>query len=270
MGLKDIPYFDSAAYKARTVQLAEGHPNGAYELRRREVTKRQQKTAGTAKIICSTILLPFTGGLSGIGLVLGIRQRSIASRKLNSIQSTMKEHDIPMSELRTRDKVLPIVTTAGVAIISLGMLHGLEGLASAGAASAAQHGVGPAGAFATSGVEKTVEVATADPGSFVAGLVHGAETQAGQVGAVFDHANGISSALGDVGAAQSFDVTATPQAFIDGNEFAKHALPVLERNAVVLAAADISDACAQQTVNDQLKIELREEAQSDEKRARQE
>jgi hypothetical protein len=251
MGVKDLLHFNGDDYATHLSKFSTDGDEATRELQAREIMKRRQKASGVAKMFCSGALLPFTGGLSGIGIVLGARQRSVASQKLKVIHQTMSDHEISLPAHRKRDVLIPVATAAAISAASLGLLQGLEGVAEAGIEAGLKNGVCPTSDFA-SGKLDMARGAANDPGAFFRGVGYGAETHVEQLGAAAHPAAPDLPALPSTEAPQqtamerlaverAFDAHAVPQAFIDGNEAGKTLLPTVERAAVVFVLAETAE-----------------------------
>lgn len=94
----------------------------------------------------------------------------------------MTDHDVPFHVEQLRDKVIPIVVTIIAAAASLGIGFGMEELFQAQLAEVAAQGVTFA---AHAGVDATVDSAASNPDVFGQGFLHGVQTQADQLMAVF-------------------------------------------------------------------------------------
>jgi len=115
---------DEPVYKARMEQYVS---NGqTKELPLREICKRRQITSANVRLVCSTILLIPTGGVTSVGVLLAIWRRRKAQKKYNIIVATMQKHDIKMPKRRKRDRAVPIAVTIGVYMATLGMVWGLD------------------------------------------------------------------------------------------------------------------------------------------------
>jgi hypothetical protein len=115
---------DEPVYKARMEQYVS---NGqTKELPHREICKRMQITSANVRLVCNTVLLIPTGGVTSVGVLLAIWRRRKAQKKYNIIVATMKQHDIKMPKRRKLDRALPIAVTIGVYMATLGMVWGLD------------------------------------------------------------------------------------------------------------------------------------------------
>ena len=115
---------EEPVYKARMEQYAS---NGqTKELSLHEICKRRQITSANARLVCSTVLLIPTGGVTSVGVLLAIWRRRKAQKKYNIIVATMRKHNIKMPKRHKRDRAVPIAVTVGVYMATLGIVWGLD------------------------------------------------------------------------------------------------------------------------------------------------
>jgi hypothetical protein len=86
---------EEPVYKARMEQYAS---NGqTKELSLHEICKRRQITSANARLVCSTVLLIPTGGVTSVGVLLAIWRRRKAQKKYNILDHVLCEAALYMT-----------------------------------------------------------------------------------------------------------------------------------------------------------------------------
>jgi len=250
MGFKDIFHFDEQAYKQKIETLAQ---NGQYvDLARREINKRRRIYSSKVKLVCTAVLLFPTAGATGFGLVLSLRQGSVANKKYEAITSAMKRYNIRLPIPRKRDKAIPLVMNIAIYSLTLGLLFGLEELGIFAASGMGEVGIVPTSDIVgTSHIDQGLQMIS-DPSVFIHGAAHGAETQIGDIhAAISPHETVLNESIK---MAQPISTTTTQ--YLSGETAGYTVMPIIEKFALV----NVASAAMEQAAKTETQFQIRRKA----------
>jgi hypothetical protein len=162
---------DEPVYKTRMERYASSCQNK--ELQLREIGKRRQITSAKTRLVCSSILLVPTGGITIVGIALAIWRRRKAQKKYNIIVATMKKHDIEKPKPRKVDRAVPIAMTIVVYMATFGIVWGLDHVFSEAMMYMMPCGYVPLDDVVNVSGTEAASQFIASPDLFVQGMVHG-------------------------------------------------------------------------------------------------
>lgn len=183
----------------------------------------------------------FTMGATLVSSSIGGRQLYIACHKLQAIQEMMRTSSIPFHMETKRDVVVPVVAAFIGLGIGLGVDLGVDGITNAGSSGAMANGISFA-PVATGG--QTVAAAAAHPAEFLAGALHGGQTEVIQATSVFGPGDLVSnSAYATIETA----IPATSGAsFIDGAELGHEMAASMESHGASIASQQAAQVALEQ------------------------
>jgi hypothetical protein len=219
---------DGPVYKAKMEQYAS---NGqTEELSHREILKRRQITSAKVRLVCSTILLVPTGGMTSVGVLLAIWRRRKAQKKYNIIVATMQKHDIKMPKRRKRDRAIPIAVNIGVYMATFGIVWGPDHVFSEAAMYMMPYGYVPIDDVVNVSGTEAAQQFIASPDLFVQGMVHGgAGTLDFTCAAATQNMNGVINDL-----ASNATPWGAPLAYVAGEEVGSSAVMEVIRKVASL------------------------------------
>jgi hypothetical protein len=172
---------DKPDYEARMEQYAS--KGQTRELSLREISKRRQMTSAKIRLVCSSVLLLPTGGITVVGILLAGWRRNKAKTKYEIIVATMQKHGIKMPLHRKRDWIVPLSVNIAVYTITFGMIWGLDHVFSEAAIYMAPYGYVPIDDVVNVSGTAAAEQFIMSPDLFVQGVLHGGTGAAEFMGA---------------------------------------------------------------------------------------
>jgi hypothetical protein len=175
MGFHDMFHFDEAKYKIKVHNFDKAR--SYQELASRERAKRRRLVSTKARIWVTIGLLLPTGGATGFGLFMAMRQRNVAKKKYKHIVAAMHAHghDLPVPKMS--DTVVPILITLTIYTLTLGLLYGLDEFGEYASQEILNSGMQTTGNIVSDTVTSEGAQFISDPTTFAHGFAHGAEAQ---------------------------------------------------------------------------------------------
>jgi hypothetical protein len=210
------------------------------ELATREINKRRRIYSSKVKLVCTSVLLFPTAGATAFGLVLALRQRSVAKKKYEAITSAMNRYNMRLPTPRKRDKAIPLVVNIAVYSLTLGLLWGFEELGLFAANGMSEVGITlSSDLVGTSHIDQAMQMIS-DPSAFAHGVTHGAEAQVGDVhAAISPHETVLNESIK---MAQPISTTTTQ--YLSGGTAGYAVMPVVEKFALVNVASGAMERMA--------------------------
>jgi hypothetical protein len=175
MGFYDMFHFNEAKYEIKVHNFDKAR--SYQELASRERAKRRRLLSTKARICVTIVLLLPTGGATGPGLLMAMRQRYIAKRKYKHIVAAMHAHGHELPVPTTSDKVVPILITLTIYTLTLGLLYGLDEFGEYASQEILNSGMQTTGNLVSDAATSEGAQFISDPTTFLHGFAHGAEAQ---------------------------------------------------------------------------------------------